>query len=310
MLRFVFKVNIFLVFTLFVINSYGFQDPYDHRSMYVDNFANILGSNKNEKELFEFAKEHEITELILYDLHKVNKLFYLGDSTKNQVLADFIRKAKIEYGIEKISASGESGNFFIKAIHPYNLSRTNAIERFDIYNLEYEYWNELESKPGGYYCENYLKGSQLPCNRKYSFAYYINSLEIMRFLADELDHDIKVEAYIGNFEKDEVKAIIEHVDRLLVHDYVQREERLFSYVEERMHLLEDAKADIQVSILYSLESRYLGKYLKTYPFHEAERKFFVESNEKDHDLDEHLKFRGFTYYNYGHFRYVENIKQR
>lgn len=305
------KNIIFYFLTLLLCCSgYGYQTPYENRSMYVDNFANILGSNKNEKELFDFAVEHEITELILYDLHKVNKQFFLGDSIKNQVLADFIRKAKSTYGIQKISASGESGNFFIKAIHPYNLSRKDKIERFDIYNLEYEYWNEKESKPGGYYCENYLNNVQLRCNRQNSFKYFINSLEIMRILADELDHNILVEAYIGNFNKEEVNQIITHVDRLLVHDYVQREERLFSYVEERMHLLENVDAKIDVSILYSIESRYLGKYLKKHPFHEAEKKFFEQADQQDHDLDEHIKFRGFTYYNFGYFKYAENIKQR
>lgn len=47
--------------------------------------------------------------------------------------------------IKKVSASGESGIFFLEAIHPYNKSRKDSIERFNIYNLEYEYWNERES---------------------------------------------------------------------------------------------------------------------------------------------------------------------
>ncbi len=304
-----YKNFILRMFTVFFVGTlFAFQNPYKNRSLYVDNFANILNSNSRQKELFDFAQQHQITELILYDLHKVNKQFSLGDSTKNQILADFIRRAKTKFGINKISASGESGNFFIEAIHPYNLSRKDKIERFDIYNLEYEYWNKKASKRGGYYCKNYLKNAQLKCNRRHSFAYYIQSLVTMRLLADEIDHDIKVEAYIGNFKKKEVQEIIKHVDRLLVHDYVKREERLFPYVEKRLHLLEDAKAATEVSILYSLESNFLGKYLKTHPFYEAERKFFEQSNKFDHDLDEHLKFRGFTYYNYGYFKYAENLK--
>jgi len=299
-----------LIAILCSISSYGLQNPYDHRSMYVDNFNNILGSNNNENKLLEFSKKHQITELILYDLHKVNKRFPLGDASKNQILADFIVKAKKEYGIKNISASGETGDFFKKAIHPYNLSRKNKIERFDIYNLEYEYWNKAQSLPGGYYCNTYLKSKNLKCNRKGSFKLYIESLDIMRRLADEIDHNIKVEAYIGRFTENEVNAISSHVDRLLVHDYVNREEQIFPYVEKRLKLLDKIKSDINVSILYSLESRYLGKYLKKHNFHEAEKKFFEELNDVDHNLDEHLRFRGFTYYNYGHFRYAEKIKGR
>ncbi|MDG1194717.1 MAG: hypothetical protein P8N27_04330 [Polaribacter sp.] len=43
------------------------------RELYVDNFSNILGTYHLETELLEFAKNHEINTLILYDLHKINK---------------------------------------------------------------------------------------------------------------------------------------------------------------------------------------------------------------------------------------------
>ena len=99
------------------------------RELYVDNFSNILGTYHLETELLEFAKNHEINTLILYDLHKINKRFPLGDETKNGVLASFIVKAKVEYGIQKISASGESGDFFTNVIHPYNISRKNSKEK-------------------------------------------------------------------------------------------------------------------------------------------------------------------------------------
>ena len=79
------------------ITNYTFDYSAQNRALYVDNFANILGTYHLEKELFEFAKKHEIKELILYDLNKINKRFPLGDRSQNQILADFIVKAKKEY---------------------------------------------------------------------------------------------------------------------------------------------------------------------------------------------------------------------
>lgn len=293
---------------LLIFPIFGSNNALEDRSLYVDNFNNILSSNNNQAKLFEFTKEHKITVLILYDLNKIHQQFDMSNSERNQILANFIREAKTKHGIKKISASGESGDFFINAIHPYNLSRRDKIERFDIYNLEYEYWNESQSKPGGYYCETYLKNGQLKCDRENSFKYYIQTLEVMRLLADELDHDILVEAYIGNFNRNEVKQISAHVNRLLIHDYVSKEQRLFPYVKERLKLLEEINSNVNVSILYSTESRYLGKYLKTHSFYESENKFFKQLNLFQKDLDDHLNFTGFTYYNYSYFRYVENIK--
>lgn len=70
-------------------------------------------------------------------------------------MADFIFKTKKDFGVKSVSASGETGDFFIKAIHPYNQSREIELERFDVYNIEYEYWNKKESVDNGRYCETY-----------------------------------------------------------------------------------------------------------------------------------------------------------
>lgn len=281
-----------------------------NRALYVDNFANILGTYRLEKELFEFAKKHEIKELILYDLHKINKSFPLGDRSQNQILADFILKAKKEYGVKRISASGESGNFFIEAIHPYNVSRKNKLERFDVYNLEYEYWNEHESLDGGYYCRNYLVNSQMKCNRENSFKYFIGSLETMRFLADEIDHDIEVEAYIGKYNHDEVKQISKHIDRILIHDYVRRAVKMFPYVKKRLELLDEINSNIKLSILYSAEMNFLGDYFKKHELHEAEKMFFDSLRKEEKHLDDHINWNGFSYYNYDYLKYTTGLKHK
>lgn len=293
------KSNVLII--LFLTLSFNFSFA-QSRKMYVDNFSNILGTYHLEQELLEYVDKHEIEEIILYDLHKVNKRFPLGDEKQNHILANFIKKAKTEHNVKYVSASGETGNFFIKAIHPYNLSRKFQEERFDVYNLEYEYWNEKESLDNGYYCETYLKNAQLPCNRENSFKYFINSLFIMRELSNDADFDVKIEAYVGRFTREEVDQISKHVDMLLIHDYVKSPKHSYLYVKDRLNHLDAIHSHIEISILFSEENNFMGKWLKQHKYQEAEKGFYAELEKNDISLEKHLNFSGFTYYNYSFFK--------
>jgi hypothetical protein len=280
-----------------VLNSYGFQ-----RKLYVDEFNNILGSYNLEKELLEFSKKNNIQTLILYELNKVNKRFPLNDSTKNNVLANFISKAKLAYNIKEIAASGESGDFFVETLHPYNKSRKKAEEKFDVYNLEYEYWDKEASLKGGYYCETYLKNGQIPCNRDGSFNFYLGTLTAMKLLANEESHPIKIEAYIGKFTKEEVFKISNHADRLLIAAYVDHPDKSFEYVKERLNLLSQIKSKIEISLIYSSEMDFMGTWLRKNDFKQAEKLFFKDFDKEKIAIAANLNFNGFTYYNYSYFK--------
>jgi hypothetical protein len=74
------------------------------RAMYVDDFDAILNSNVSKTQLLQYAQSHQITSLLLYDLHNVHNQHDLTNATTNQILADFIQNAKQNYGITKITA--------------------------------------------------------------------------------------------------------------------------------------------------------------------------------------------------------------
>ena len=138
-----------------------------------------------------------------------------------------MRKARINYQIKEIGASGENGDFFINEIDVYNKSRENSLEKFNVFNLEYEFWKTSSSDLGGYYCENYLRKNGIPCNREGSYKYYLETLSIMKLLAKESEIPIIVEAYIGNYSKKEIKNIARSVDRLLVSSYEKSTRKSF-----------------------------------------------------------------------------------
>ena len=67
-----------------------------------------------EDKLLLFAQKNNFKILILYKLNKVNKRITLSDPRNNNILSEFIQKAKQKYQIKKIGASGESADFFCK----------------------------------------------------------------------------------------------------------------------------------------------------------------------------------------------------
>lgn len=288
------KFNKFLLIALFLI----FKTYSSDRILYVDEFYHILGNTFKEEKLLQFTLENGFDKIILYDLHKVNKYYPLADPKKNHILAKFIYKAKVNYGLKEVGGSGESGEFFMNAIHAYNKTRKNPNEKFDSYNLEYEYWKEDDSSEGGYYCESYLKRYGKTCDRAGTFDFFLNSLSTMKALADNSNHPIKIEAYVGKFEKHEINKIAKLVDRLLVHVYVRDPKKGFNYVSKRLQFLSEIEKKPIVSIIYSSETLFMGGWLKYNSLKKGEKIFLDSMQAEDKQLLKNINFTNFTYYNY------------
>jgi len=103
-----------------------------NRSIYIDNFETILGDITAENTLLNYAQSNDIKTLLLYGLHIVNANHNLSNPTSNQILADFIHKAKTTYGVLYVGATAENEGFFTNTINTYNNSRNNSSEKFDI----------------------------------------------------------------------------------------------------------------------------------------------------------------------------------
>jgi hypothetical protein len=281
----------------------------------VDEFYQILGNEEKENNLLDFSVKNGFDKIILYDLHKINKIYTLSDRSKNGILARFIFKAKINYNLKGVGGSGESSAFFKNAIHAYNMSRLNPNERFDTYNLEYEYWKKDDSEVGGYYCENYLKKNGKNCNRENTFNFFINSLKVMKKLAKENNHKVTVEAYVGKYLEHEIKEIIKYVDRLLVHVYVKNPMNGFSSANERLSYLAQTNIRMpKISIIYSSEILFMGGWLKYNSLKKAEQIFIDSIREKDKKLFSKINFTDFTYYNYNYLsksiKYYNRLKKK
>ncbi|PQJ78815.1 hypothetical protein [Polaribacter porphyrae] len=285
----------FVLSLLFFTNVYSNQ-----RALFVDGFNNILGSPSKENKLLGFAKKNNFNTLILYELNKIDKRFPLTDTRKNSVLADFIAKAKLKYGIRKVGASGESATFFIDIVQVYNNSRPKPEEKFDIYNLEFEYWSKKASSNKGYYCEGYLRDNNQPCNRQGSFNYFLESLKKLKKLAKESKHNILIEAYVGYYTQKEISKISKYCDRLLIHTNGKSPKICFDSTLKNLEYLSKINSNIKVSIFFSARMNGMGYWLKFDSLDRGESLFKNQKNKKNNTLNGINGIDGFAYHTYSY----------
>jgi len=286
---------LFILILLCCINLYGSE-----RTLYVDNFSNILGNPGKEDKLLLFAKRNNFKTLILYQLNKVDKRWPLTDVSKNGILAEFISKAKTKYSVQNIGASGESATFFTNRIDPYNNTRTKSSEKFDIYNLEFEYWSKNASGDDGYYCENYLRDNNLACTRTGSFQYFVNNLKELNSLSSKNKHNIKVEAYLAYFSKEEMKVINELCDRVIIHGFGKNPKTAMNSATKSLKLIMNLNSSIKTSILLSTRMNHMGYWFKHNSLGKSESLLFKEMNGKSLELRKQLNLDGFSYQTYSY----------
>lgn len=270
----------------------------EQRTLYVDNFINIIGSPNKEDKLLLFAKRNNFKTLILYHLNKVDKIWNLTDPRKNSVLAEFIDKAKTKFSIKYVGASGESASFFRDVIDPYNNTRNKAEEKFDIYNLEYEYWSKKASGPNGYYCINYLEENAKTCDRNGSFDYFVNNLKDLKKLSENNTHTVKIEAYLAYYSQTEISTIVNFCDRLILQTSGKTPKVSYNFVKKSLSLISKIKSNIKTSILYSTRMNQMGYWFKSNSLDKAEQEFFKAMNANNYQLKKSINLDGFSYHTY------------
>lgn len=274
------------------------KNIYAERSMYVDDFASILGNTTLENELLSYSQTHNISILLLYDLHVINQTHDLTDSATNYILAAFITNAKTNYGITLVGAIGENASFFTNIINTYNNSRSNALEKIDIYNIEFEFWNPTSTTTDGYYCTTYLEPNDLPCTVDGAFQYYNTALQTINDLANANTHTVSVETYVGWITETQAITISQNVDRLLLHAYVTNPTTAFNYTKDRIMALANGNNGLNVSVIFSAEPDFMQDWLLENSMEAAENIFISDWTTGSENWDNNINLDGFTYFAY------------
>ncbi len=287
------KYFLLIAFTAF----FRFGNSQELKGLYVDDFKSILGNTAKEAELLNYAKCNAFNYLILYNTTKIHReLFALDKEEGSKVWAHFIRKAKTQFNITQIGIVGEKADSFLPAIQYNKLVANNAMERIDVFDLEFEFWNERLFKNGAYYCSAYLLKQGFVCSGEGAFAFYLQQLKEMNALTKE--SEIAIETYIGNPTDDQLKELAQNVDRLLIHYYREKIDYLASYKLNRLLVLQSFYPKLKIAPIFSSRENHLGYWLKDHPIDKASQLFFKQLKSIKEIRTEELNFDGIVWYRY------------
>lgn len=239
------------------------------KGFYVDGFHTILGNPAREDSLLRFAKNNGFNYLTLYNLHTVNSQHPLANASTSSILSSFIYKAKTQFDIQQIGGGSENFEFTRDVLHAYNLQHPNPLERIDVYNLEFEWWNAASVDTGGYYCQYYLAPNGDTCSINGAWNFYNNMLYRIDSLANS--EGLTSEAYLGWFNDSQAIGLVNTgVDRLLLHIYIPSatfsQNYQYNYVEDRLRSLGLVNQPVKVLPLYSSEPSFMQTWVTNNDF--------------------------------------------
>lgn len=263
------------------------------RGIYVNGFSSILGNSVKEDSLLHYAQDSSFNYLALYDLHNLN----FGSSTTLNTLATFLRKARETYGITHIGAVGESWSFFSNRIAYYNNSRTNTNEKFNVFNVEFEFWIPSSVGTGGYYCLQYLQQANCNCDTAGAFKFYIDLVRKVDSLA-AISGAIS-ETYVGWFNQGQAQQLVQKVDRVLLHAYRTDPSTVFGYSKDRLSYLGSTSRVASVVPIFSSESVFMGPWLTGNPQLAAWNKYNSDYSALVATWKNKISLNGYQWFNYG-----------
>ncbi|MBK8366385.1 MAG: T9SS type A sorting domain-containing protein [Bacteroidetes bacterium] len=239
------------------------------KGFYVDGFNSILGNTVREDSVLLFAKNNGFNYITLYNVHQVNSVTPLTNTTTAQVFANFINKAKTQYSITEVGVAAENYTFFRNVIYVYNQQHSSPNQKVDVYNLEFEFWISSSVTSGSYYCTTYLQPNGFSCDTAGAFGFYKKTLKRIDSLANATGQ--KSEAYFGFFNAGQGKQIVQTgVDRVLLSIYIPSanysQSYQYNYVKPRLQSLATDNSNIKVMPLYSSEPSFMQTWVNANPF--------------------------------------------
>ncbi|REJ82312.1 MAG: T9SS C-terminal target domain-containing protein [Bacteroidetes bacterium] len=281
-----------LILCLFLTTFSYAQTPV-LRGMYVSKFSQILGNTVKEDSLLRYAQDSSFNYMALYDLHNIS----LSNSTNANKMAAFIKRAK-NFGVTHIGATGESYSSFSGRIVPYNNSRADANEKFNVFNLEFEFWISSSVNPGGYYCTQYLIPNNCPCDTSGAFRFFIDQLRRIDSVGN-IQNAIS-ETYVGWFNQGQAQQIANNVDRILLHAYRTSNSSVYSYSKTRLSYFASVNRTVEVAPIFSAEPDFMGPWLNSNPQIAAYNKYMTDFNADNNSWKQHINISGYQWFHYGY----------
>jgi len=307
-----FTNNAFIIFFFIIINNQSYSQ--EIRGLYVNKFYKIIGNKEKTDELLNYAKDHNFNYLLLYSTRTINQnLFSLKDSIASLPLANFIYRAKTEYGIKQIGAVREGFTGFKNLIAYNKIYDKNPLKKFDVFNLEFEFWNKTVIKKS--YCKSDLRQYYYSCNVRGAFKFYMENLKKLYKLCHK--NNIICETYIGHPTKHQSKTLINFADRILVHYYRKKDifddgTSIYNYIKKRLYDL-SSKQNITVIPIFSATHQSMFKWLLKNSLIKPYKTFMNGDsgfNYENRRLKKRVTIQGYQWFTYSDLLNIDKIKKK
>ncbi len=281
-----------LILTLMTLSSAQAQ-PAMLRGIYIDNFSQILGNSVKEDSLLHYAQDSSFNYLALYELQAIN----FSNASKVSSLASFIRRARENYGVQYVGAVCESYSSFQSDIGPYNNGRTNPNEKFNVFNIEFEFWIGSSVNPGAYYCTRYLTPNGCSCDTSGAFKFYIDQVRKIDSLA--AIQGALSETYVGWFNQGQGKQMAQYLDRILLHAYRTDPSSVFGYSKTRLSYLASLGQQVDVVPIFSSEPDFMGPWLNSHSMNDAYTQYQADFSADNSSWKPYIRLLGYQWFDYG-----------
>jgi hypothetical protein len=262
------------------------------RGFYVSGIDGWLGNNTKENDILNYAKGNGYNYLALYSL---SSLKWNGNGHLNK-LANFIKKAKTQYNIAQVGAVVETFDFMNDNILAYNNSRSNANEKFDVINQEFEFW--ITASIVNQYAQRYLIPNGYSVDSAGAFAFSFK--ELKKIDSACVANNLISEVYVGWPTKGQLQKIASKADRILVHAYRPDDVDVYAYSKQRLKDIASAAGHKKVIAIFSAEPVYMGPWLNNNPLIKAYQSYADDFATEVDTFKQDIELLGYQWFTYGY----------
>ena len=249
------KTKLFLLSALLMLSMSTFGQ--NVRGFYLQDVGSWLGNTIKENEILKYAQGNGFNYILFYSLGDIS---WTNSTNKNQ-LGAFIKKARTTYGITQVGGVVEYAGYVSNNIIPYNNSRSSSLEKFDVINLEFEFW--VSSSISSSYCSKFLNAAGFTCDKAGAWKFAWRELKLIDDLCTA--NGLISEMYLGWPDLTQMQQIASRADRILLSAYRPTDGDIYIYSKQRMKDIASIGGSTKVITLMSAESTFMGPWLTTHP---------------------------------------------
>jgi Secretion system C-terminal sorting domain len=250
-----FKKQILLLLALFIIGVSTYGQAV--RGFYLTGLGGWLNDQSEENDILEYAQGNGFNYILLYDLGDLN----WNSSTEKNQLAAFIKKAKTQYGIDEVGGVVEYEGYAAQKLIPYNNTRNSSNEKFDVINMEFEFW--VSSSISNSYCSKFLDPNGYSCDKSGAWAFAWSEFKKLDDLCAA--NGLISEYYLGWPDLTQMQKLAGRADRLLLSAYRPTDSDIYTYSKQRLKDIASIGGVTKVHTLMSAQSSFMGPWLNTHP---------------------------------------------